>query len=143
MILPDVNLLLYAYNQDDPKHKIAKDWLENAIKNPDPLCLTWHTIMGFLRISTSSRIFPKTLSTQEAFGTCAAIMDSPGSIILNPGRDHFRILTRLVNESGISGAKLMDAHIAAIAVEHRATVASSDRDFLLFNGLKLINPLES
>ncbi len=140
MILPDVNLLLYAYNQDDPNHVKARIWLEKALNDAEPVCFTWHTLMGFLRISTNPRIFPRALRTHDVLTTVEALIANPGSIIVNPGADHFQIFRKLVNEAGISGAKLMDAHIAAVALEHGATLVSADRDFRVFDGLKLINP---
>ncbi len=141
MILPDVNLLLYAYNHDDPHHEGSKTWLETTIGST-VFCLSWHTIMGFLRISTRPSIFPSNLTTGQALAVVAGLIDSPNTTILLPGKEHFQIFTRIVNKAGISGPKLMDAHIAALAVEHGATVATADRDFQGFEGVKVINPLK-
>lgn len=141
MILPDVNILLYAHNKVDLDHEKAKSWLETALTSPVPFCLTWHTVMGFLRISTSSRIFPSPLNTNDALAAISLLIGAPNSTILTPGKEHFRIFTKLVNEARLSGPKLMDAHIAAIAIEHGATVATADRDFRLFDDLRLVNPI--
>lgn len=141
MILPDVNILLYAYNDDAIAHERSRIWLKSIMEGDLRLCLSWHTIMGFLRISTSVSIFPKPYSPQDALEIVHAWIDSPTTLILQPGERHLAIFERLVAESRIIGAKLMDAHIAALALEHGAKVATADRDFRLFDGLKTINPL--
>jgi len=141
MILPDVNLLLYAYNEDAPEHEQSQIWLKSVIEGDVRLCLSWQTIMGFLRISTSIRIYPKPFTPEFALEIVHAWIDSPTTLILQPGERHLAIFERLVAESRIKGAKLMDAHIAALALEHGAKVATADRDFRLFDGLKTINPL--
>ena len=97
--------------------------------------------MGFLRITTNPRIFPKPFSTSEALEMVGRLLKSSGTIILQPGLEHFSLLKRIVAESAVGGAMLMDAHLAALAIEHGATLASNDRDFRRFDGLKLINPL--
>ncbi len=141
MILPDVNLLLYAYNTDAREYRVSKAWLKSTIEGDYKLCLSWHTIMGFLRISTSFRIFPKPYTTEDALKIVSDLIDAPNTIVLRPETLHFRIFEKLVKESRISGANLMDAHIAALAIEHGATVATTNRDFHRFDGLKIINPL--
>lgn len=141
MILPDVNLLLYAYNLDAPEHKPASAWLRSMFEGDEQLCLSWHTILGFLRISTSLRIFPNPYSAGEALQIVSDMIENPNTIILRPDTGHIQIFKRLVREAGISGARLMDAHVAALAIEHGAKVATVDRDFRLFDGLKTLNPL--
>jgi toxin-antitoxin system PIN domain toxin len=143
MIFPDVNLLLYAYNTESAAYKKAAAWLQGVMNSNERLCHSWHTIMGFIRISTNSRIFPKPYSAKEALEIVSSLINAKNSTMLLPGSGHFAIFEKLVNESGINGPKLMDAHIAALAIEHGATLASADRDFRLFDGLKIINPLTS
>ncbi len=141
MIFPDINVLIYAYDTGFKHHKLCAAWLESAMNGDSKVCYSWHTIMGFLRITTTPRVFPNPFTAKDSMEIVAGLMDSSNSVLLNPGEDHFKIFRRLVNETGIAGAKLSDAHIAALAIEHGATVASADRDFRLFDGLKLINPL--
>lgn len=140
MILSDINLLLYAHNKAAKEHEQAKNWLEKTL-NEDTLCLSWHTIMGFVRISTSARIFPNPFTSPEAISNIRKLVEHSNSVTIVPGRSHFSIFERLVAESKISGAMLMDAHLAALAIEHGATLASNDRDFRLFDGLNLLDPI--
>ncbi len=141
MIFPDINLLIYAYDSASIHHKICAPWLEEMVNGDQPVCFSWHTIMGFMRILTTLRMVPKPFSTQEVLDIADSLMQNPNSKMLNPGDRYFEIFRRLVIDTGISGARLADAHIAALAIEHGATVASSDKDFMVFDGLKLINPV--
>lgn len=143
MIFPDVNLLLYAHNTESPVFGKASKWLQNVMDGNERLCHSWHTIMGFIRISTNGKIFPKPYSPNEALEIVANLIDAKNSTMLLPGSEHFSIFENLVNEAGINGPKFMDAHIAALAIEHGATLATTDRDFRLFDRLKTINPLTS
>jgi predicted nucleic acid-binding protein len=77
----------------------------------------------------------------EAMNIVSGLLSRENAVILTPGDRHLEIFRKLVSESGVSGAKISDAHLAALAIEHGATLASADRDFRLFDGLKLINPL--
>lgn len=141
MIFPDINLLIYAYNSGFKQHDACAAWLESVMNGNSTVCFSWHTIMGFMRIITTPRMSPNPFTTNEAMEIASTLMNSSNSIMLTPGDNHFRIFRDLVDETGITGAKLADAHIAALAIEHGATVASSDRDFRVFDGLHLINPL--
>jgi len=140
MILSDINLLLYAFNVDDERHAQAKNWLEQSL-NDDKLCVSWHILMGFLRISTSPTSFPTPYSATESLAIIQSLLEHPNTILLAPGKNHFAILRKIVIESQTRGPRIMDAHIAALAIENGVTLASNDRDFRLFDGLKLISPL--
>ncbi|HMO79283.1 MAG TPA: PIN domain-containing protein [Pyrinomonadaceae bacterium] len=141
MILPDVNVLIYAYNSASRHHERCAEWLESILNGDSAVCFSWHTILGFVRIVTTVRMVPRPFSAVEAMEIADELLRSPVSKMLIPGDGHFGIFRQLVLDSGISGARLADAHIAALAIEHGATVASADRDFRVFDGLKLIDPL--
>ena len=141
MLFPDVNILVYAHNLATPEHQACKAWLESALDADDPVCFSWHTILGFVRIITTIRMVPEPLTAKEAMDIADDLMGAPSSQMLVPGDRHFAIFRRLVNETGISGARLSDAHLASLAVEHGATIVSADRDSRSFDGLKLLNPL--
>ncbi len=140
MILPDVNILLYAHMEVSEQHDKAKAWFEATISNTK-ICFTWQTIMGFVRISTNDRIFSSPFSLNEAFFMVESWFFRPTAILLTPGKSHLDIVKKLGAENGIKGPHIMDAHLAAVAIEHKATLATNDRDFRIFNGLRLINPL--
>ncbi|NOT48499.1 MAG: PIN domain-containing protein [Acidobacteria bacterium] len=143
MIFPDINLLIYAYDSGSAQHERCSRWLETILNGDAPVCFSWHTIFGFMRIATTVRMVSRPFTAREAMNIAEELMSAATSKMLEPGERHFEIFRRLVEETGISGARLSDAHIAALAIEHGATVVSSDRDFRAFDGLKLINPLVS
>ena len=142
MILVDANLLLYAYNQDAPHHEAARAWLEAAVSTPTPFGLSWQTIMAFLRISTNRRAFPQPLGIQEATAIVNEWLERPSVTVLQPGTRHWSVLVEMLHVGQASGPLAMDAHLAALAVEHGATLYTTDRDFARFAGLNVVNPLD-
>lgn len=141
MILSDANLLLYAYNTDATEHDISQHWLETQLSGPNLFCFCWQTITAFLRISTNQRAFAAPLSTKEASNIVTEWLERPQVVLLTPGEKHWSIFQQLLESGQATGPLVMDAHLAALALEHGAALASSDRDFSRFPGLKLINPL--
>lgn len=141
MIFPDLNLLIYAYNTAAPQHLKAKRWLEEAINGDEKVCFCWHTVFGFIRISTTPSMFPSYLAGTEAVSIANELINDANSVMLAPGEKHFSIFTKLIQETRFSGPKISDVHLAALAIEHAVTFASSDKDFRHFQRLRLIDPL--
>ncbi|MGH8429893.1 MAG: TA system VapC family ribonuclease toxin [Solimonas sp.] len=141
MILVDANLLLYAYQPRAQQHEASRTWLEAALSGPELVRFAWLTLWAFLRISTNSRVFERPLSTVEAESAVASWLAQPTAGILEPGDRHWQILRKLTQEGQASGPLIMDAAIAAIALEHGALLCTTDRDFARFPGLKWTNPL--
>jgi len=142
MILIDANLLLYSHNVASEHHERARLWLEAAFSGPEPAWLAWTTILAFLRISTDLRAFPHPLPMGEAVSLVSTWLAQPGVGILNPGERHWAILSALLPKAQVRGRLVMDAHLAALAIEHGAVLYTSDRDFARFPGLRVVNPLE-
>jgi toxin-antitoxin system PIN domain toxin len=142
VILIDANLLLYAYHPRAEQHRASRQWLEEVFSGPDPVRFAWLTLWAFLRIGTNSRIFEHPLSREEAEAAVSSWLAQPIAGIRHPGERHWEILSDLIREGQTSGALVMDAVIAAIAVEHGATLCTTDRDFSRFSKLKIVNPLE-
>jgi len=143
MILLDANMLLYAVNRDAPHHAAARTWLETALSGNQPVGLAWVVILAFLRISTNRRIFEHPLEIEQATQFIDEWLEQPVTSIVLPGQNHWRILQNLVHQTGTGGNLTTDAHIAALCLEHGASIASTDNDFKRFAGLKHINPLQS
>jgi toxin-antitoxin system PIN domain toxin len=101
----------------------------------------WVTIWAFLRIATSPRVFEHPLSMAEARAAVASWLAQPNAGTLEPGERHGELLERLTGEGQVTGPLVMDAALAAIAVEHGATLCTADRDFARFPGLRWRNPL--
>lgn len=141
MILIDANLLLYAYHPRAAQHDASRAWLEATLSGPELVRFAWLTLWAFLRIATNPRAFEHPLSASEAGSVIASWLAQPTVSILEPGERHWEILRELVGEGQAAGPLVMDAVIAAIALEHGATLCTTDRDFSRFTRLKWTNPL--
>ena len=142
MILPDINLLVYAYNTDAPGHRRAKAWWEACLSDLDPVGLPWVVILGYLRLMTSRSVLVDPFSPQEAIGHIRSWLERPQVQILQPGPRHLELLDGLMRGAQASGSLSTDAHLAAVAIEHQAELHSNDGDFSRFPGLRWTNPLQ-
>jgi toxin-antitoxin system PIN domain toxin len=143
VILVDTNLLIYAYHLQAEQHEKSRAWLEGVLSGPDLVRFAWVTLWGFFRIATSPRIFDRPLSAVEAEAAISSWLGRPRADIIEPGERHWDILCKLVREGQATGPLVMDAVLAAIAIEHGATLYTTDRDFLRFSGLRWTNPLSA
>ena len=143
MILIDANLLLYAYHPRAAQHAKSRAWLQQVLSGPDLVRFAWLTLWAFLRIATTPRVFDRPLSTSEAAAAISSWLGQPAAGIVEPGERHWDILRELVRDAQSTGPLVMDAVLAAIAVEHGATVYTADRDFLRFSGVRWTNPLSA
>lgn len=143
MILVDANLLLYAYHPRAEQHEASRAWLEAILSGSQIVRFTWLTLWAFLRISTNSRVFERPLSAVEAGAAVSSWLAQPTVGILDPGERHWEILQKLMKEGQTAGPLVMDAVLASLAIEHGATLYTTDRDFARFPGLKWTNPLAS
>lgn len=141
MILVDANLLLYAYHPKAAQHAASRAWLEASLSGSAFVRFSWLTLWAFLRISTSRRVFERPFSIGEAEAVIDSWLAQPAAGILEPGERHWQILSELMKKAQRIGPLVMDAVLAAIAIEHGATVCTTDRDFSRFAGLKWTNPL--
>jgi hypothetical protein len=143
VIVVDANLLLYAYDASSSRHDDARDWFEAAFNGNEQLGLGLQTILGFIRISTNLDVFQRPLRPDVAITIVSSWLERPQVRIAAPGDRHWEILADLANRGQARGAQLMDAHLAALAIEHGATLATTDRGFGRFPGLRFGNPLLS
>jgi uncharacterized protein len=141
MTLIDANLLLYAYDSSSAHHERARVWLSNLLSSPELVALAWVTILAFLRIGTDRRLRDEALSVAEAAGIVSSWIGRLNVTILTPSQRHWEILQRLLKHGQAAGRLVMDAHLAALALEHGATLATSDRDFTRFPELRIFDPL--
>jgi hypothetical protein len=141
LILVDANLLLYAYQPRAELHEQSRSWLESSLSGPGLVRFAWLTLWAFFRISTNPRIFERPLSAPEASAAISAWLRQPNAGILEPGERHWEILQKVVQEGQAVGPLIMDAVLAALAIEHGATLNTTDRDFARFPGLVWLNPL--
>ena len=141
MIVPDINMLLYAHKPDDPSYDGASHWWRNLLEGEEEVGILWTVALGFLRMMSSPVDGLPRMSPVSASALMAAWFEHAHINILNPGDDHMRILLECLTVDGSSSNLVMDAHIAAVALEHDAEVHSRDADFARFPGLRWVNPL--
>lgn len=143
MIVPDLNLLVYAYNADAPLHDQARVWWEGLMNGRDPVGIPWVVSCGFVRLMTHPRVLDVPLDPLVAIDHVSSWFECPHVRVLNPSPRHLIVLKGLLGSIGVGGNLVTDAHIAAIAIEHQAEVHSNDADFARFPGLSWSNPLAS
>jgi hypothetical protein len=141
VILVDANLLLYAYHPRAPGHEASRRWLEATLVGPELVRFAWLTLWAFLRLATNPRVFERPLSAAEAAAAVSAWLAQPCAGVLEPGERHWTILRDVLRSGQATGPLVMDAAMAALAIEHGATLYTTDRDFSRFPSLKWTNPL--
>ena len=141
MILPDVNVLVHAYNLGSPRHAEARRWWERTLSEPAPVGLAWSVALGYIRIATHPGILANPLPAASACEHVESWLAQPQVALLHPGERHAAILFDLLRKLGTAGNLTTDAHLAALAIEHQAEVCSTDADFARFPGLRWRNPL--
>ena len=141
MTLLDVNVLLYAYDKDAPNHLAAAQWIKHLFLGSETIGLPWITLWAFMRISTNSRVLNNPKTAHEAFQIVREWLALPGVVVVQPGPRHLELLERLVIDNRAAGPLTTDAALAAMAIEHGATLASTDREFSRFPNLRWVNPI--
>ena len=143
MIAVDSNLLIYAYNTSAPEHDRARRWLATVLSGDIPVLLPWSSIHAFLRVTTNTRVFDPAFFSEEAAIVVDQWLQRSHVRILAAGPRYWSILRELLTKHEVRRDLVIDAHLAALAIEHDATVYTTDRDFARFTGLRVINPLAS
>lgn len=141
MRLPDVNLLLYAVDEQSPRHAAARSWLEDRLSGTETVAFDWSTLNGFLRMSTRAAIFQRPLPVGQAFDLVEDWLEQASVIVVAPSDRHAQVMRELLEPLGTAGNLVPDAHLAALAIEHGAILESCDHDFARFRGLRWADPL--
>jgi uncharacterized protein len=140
LILPDVNVLVYAFRKDAPDHDQFRTWLESTINSETSYGLSDLVLSGFIRIVTHPRIFRLPSSIDDAMGFVTQLRDTPTRIAIAPGPSHWKIFTRLCNDANAKGNLAPDAYLAALAIESGCEWITTDRDYSRFPGLNWRHP---
>ncbi|MCC6453182.1 MAG: PIN domain-containing protein [Acidobacteria bacterium] len=142
MIFPDVNILLYSYDRDSKFHAEAKKWLEDNLSDNE-VFFSWHTITGFLRIVTHPSILKDPAPLSEAVQRVSSWLERENVHLVSFEKRNWPLFAKTLVEGQATGKLVMDAHIAALALSCGANVASTDRDFSRFPGLKVFDPINN
>ena len=141
MIIPDVNLLVYAHNEADPRHGAALEWWRRLMNGTEQIGLPWAVTTGFVRVVTGRALGDAPISTSFALEIVDDWFRNPLVRTINPGGRHLTLFRETLAAAGVGGNLVTDAHIAALAMEYNAEVHSADYDFSRFPGLRWRNPL--
>ena len=141
MKIVDANVLLYAVNEDVLHHKAARSWLDDSLSGGATVGFAWISILAFVRLSTKPELFPQALPLASALGIVESWLLGKTAVVVEPTSLHFHVMSRLLSAVGSSGGNLVnDAHLAALAIEHRGAIVSFDGDFARFPGVLSENP---
>ena len=141
MIVPDINLLVYAYVAEAPQHDRARCWLEDLLSETKPVGLAWAVVLGYVRITTSRAVLVRPQAAGAALAHVRAWLRRPQVQVLQPGPRHLDILDGFAADPGFGSRLTTDAHLAALTIEYQAELHSNDTDFSRFPGLRWHNPL--
>lgn len=136
MRLVDANVLLYAVNGSSVHHRRARSWLDAALATDEAVGFAWIVLLAFLRLATHPAIFARPLTADEAIGVIRNWLGQPPAVIVEPTPRHVDLLAGLLLEAGTAGNLVNDAHLAALALEHGATLVTFDADFGRFTGVR-------
>ena len=136
MRIVDANVLLYAVNSSSDHHDACRRWLDGALSGGDVVGLAWVPMLAFARLATKHGLFPSPMSPDDAMAQITEWCSAPGAMIVNPTARHADLLSGLLSTVGAGGNLVNDAHLAALALEHRARIVSYDNDFDRFKGVQ-------
>jgi toxin-antitoxin system PIN domain toxin len=142
VIACDVNVLVHAFNADDPVHEDYRAWLESAAGGPEPFGLASVVASGFVRVVTHPKVLAEPLAVVDALDLLAELRAAPAVVPLEPGARHRVLFDDLCRRTGARGNAVPDASLAALAIEHGCTWISADRGFARYPGLRFRHPLD-
>lgn len=142
-MIVDANILLYARNDADPRHRAARAWLEGALNGSTRVGLPWWSLSAFVRIATNARAFPNPLSPEEAALQVEEWLDAPRAWLVEPTTQYRDVFTSLIRSHDVRGPLVTDAQLAALALDHGVPVVSTDADFARFRSVEWLNPLNA
>lgn len=142
MILPDANVLVYAFRRDASRHREYRHWLESTLANEQAVGMSDIVLSRVIRIVTHPRIFAKPSTLAQVAGFAEFLWTQPNVVRVSPGNRHWQIFTGLCRQTDARGNLVPDAYLAALAMESGAEWISTDRDFARFPGLRWRHPLQ-
>jgi hypothetical protein len=140
MILPDVNVLLYAFRRDSPRHADYRRWLEEVVNGDEAYGIAPQVLASVIRVSTHPRIYLQPSKLEEALGFCRSLMLPDTCTVVHPGERHWEIFASLCGKALATGNLVQDAWFAALAIESGCEWVTTDRDYARFPGLRWSTP---
>lgn len=142
MIVPDLNLLVYAYDASSPFYGSARGWWIECLSGTENVGISWIVALGFVRLWTSPRVFSNPMPVDLATRHVESWFSRPMVRVLNPGPRHAELVFGFLRAEGRGGNLTTAAHLAALAREANAIIHTADTDFVRFDGVRFLNPLK-
>jgi len=143
MILPDVNVLVYAFRPDSEHHTLCRDWLDSVVNGEEAYGMAPQVLGSFLRVVTNRRVFTRPSRLETALSFSASLLEQPHCQIVQPGARHWTIFADLCRRARATGNLIADAWFAALAIEAGCEWITTDRDYARFDGLRWRSPTNS
>ncbi len=140
MILPDVNVLLYAFRSDCANHAAHHDWLRSVVNGEAAYGMSPQVLSSLVRIATHSRIFARPSRLEDVLAFGAILLAQPHCQVIQPGQRHWEIFCALCRKTQASGNLVPDAWLAALAIESGCEWITTDRDYARFEDLRWRTP---
>jgi toxin-antitoxin system PIN domain toxin len=139
VILIDANVLLYAVDAESPHHEAARRWLEDALNGDEEIGFSLVSLLAFVRLSTDARVFTVPIEPAEAIEVVTSWLSVPAGRPVSPTTKHWQTLAEVTFKARAKGRDITDAHLAALAREHGASICTTDRGFARY-GVRVIDP---
>lgn len=143
MILPDVNILVYAFREDAVDHKKYQNWLESYLNGDETYGMSELVLSGFLRVVTHPRIFSVPTPIEMALKFTTQLKEQVHCTMISPTMRHWEIFEKLCRTCKVKGNLVPDAYFAALAIESGSEWITTDRDYSRFPGLRWRHPFEN
>jgi toxin-antitoxin system PIN domain toxin len=142
VVLPDVNVLVYAHREETAHHRACLAWLEGILNSDEAYSVSDLVLSGFVRVVTHPKVFKRPSAIADALAFAEQVREQPNCVHVEPGSRHWEIFTRLCLETRVKGNLVPDAYLAAMAIESGCEWISTDRDFTRFKGLRWRTPFD-
>jgi uncharacterized protein len=136
VILPDVNIIVYAFRSDAVDHAKYNGWLDGVINGPAAYGIAPQVLASVLRICTNPRVFARPDPLGNTFAFCKVLLEQPNATVITPGDRHWQIFESLCSAANATGNLVQDAWFAALAIESGCEWITIDRDYARFPGLR-------
>ena len=141
MIIPDLNLLVYAHNAGDRRHSTARRWWDELLTGDETIGIPLAVSIGFVRLATNPSVLSPPMTSAHAISIVMMWFQHPQVVQLDAGDNHFNHLEQCLVAAGRAGRLVTDAHLAALALDHDAEIHTADQDFGVFPDIRWRNPL--
>jgi uncharacterized protein len=142
VILPDVNVLIYAFRPDAARHAEYRAWLDDVVNRRDPYGIAPQVLSSVVRICTHPRFFQRPSTLADTLAFCDVLLKQDHCTQIAPRERHWALFADLCRHTRATGVLVPDAWFAALAIEHGCEWISADADYARFPGLRWRRPFE-